>query len=261
MFELLATAVAGGLAVALVAGPLGCFVVWRRMAYFGDTLAHSALLGVALSVFFSLNLSLTTALVPLTIALLLVWLEQRGGLPLDTLLGILSHSALAAGLVLVAQLEGVRIDLMALLFGDLLAITSGELGVILGVAAVILGLLLWLWRPLINITLNPELAAVEGTPVMAVRTALMVATALLIAIAMKIVGVMLITALLIIPAAAARRLSHTPEQMAVWASALACCSVLGGTALAWHADTPVGPSVVVVASALFVLATALRRPQ
>lgn len=261
MFELLATAVAGSLAVALVAGPLGCFVVWRRMAYFGDTLAHSALLGVALSVFFSLNLSLTTALVPLTIALLLVWLEQRGGLPLDTLLGILSHSALAAGLVLVAQLEGVRIDLMALLFGDLLAITSGELGVIVGVAAVILGLLLWLWRPLINITLNPELAAVEGTPVMAVRTALMVATALLIAIAMKIVGVMLITALLIIPAAAARRLSHTPEQMAVWASALACCSVLGGTALAWHADTPVGPSVVVVASALFVLATALRRPQ
>jgi zinc transport system permease protein len=261
MFELLATAVAGGLAVALVAGPLGCFVVWRRMAYFGDTLAHSALLGVALSVFFSLNLSLTTALVPLTIALLLVWLEQRGGLPLDTLLGILSHSALAAGLVLVAQLEGVRIDLMALLFGDLLAITSGELGVIVGVAAVILGLLLWLWRPLINITLNPELAAVEGTPVMAVRTALMVATALLIAIAMKIVGVMLITALLIIPAAAARRLSHTPEQMAVWASALACCSVLGGTALAWHADTPVGPSVVVVASALFVLATTLRRPQ
>lgn len=261
MFELLATAVAGGLAVALVAGPLGCFVVWRRMAYFGDTLAHSALLGVALSVFFSLNLSLTTALVPLTIALLLVWLEQRGELPLDTLLGILSHSALAAGLVLVAQLEGVRIDLMALLFGDLLAITSGELGVIVGVAAVILGLLLWLWRPLINITLNPELAAVEGTPVMAVRTALMVATALLIAIAMKIVGVMLITALLIIPAAAARRLSHTPEQMAVWASALACCSVLGGTALAWHADTPVGPSVVVVASALFVLATALRRPQ
>ena len=261
MFELLATAVAGGLAVALVAGPLGCFVVWRRMAYFGDTLAHSALLGVALSVFFSLNLSLTTALVPLTIALLLVWLEQRGGLPLDTLLGILSHSALAAGLVLVAQLEGVRIDLMALLFGDLLAITSGELGVIVGVAAVILGLLLWLWRPLINITLNPELAAVEGTPVIAVRTALMVATALLIAIAMKIVGVMLITALLIIPAAAARRLSHTPEQMAVWASALACCSVLGGTALAWHADTPVGPSVVVVASALFVLATTLRRPQ
>ncbi len=261
MFELLATAVGGGLAVALVAGPLGCFVVWRRMAYFGDTLAHSALLGVALSVFFSLNLSLTTALVPLTIALLLVWLEQRGGLPLDTLLGILSHSALAAGLVLVAQLEGVRIDLMALLFGDLLAITSGELGVIVGVAAVILGLLLWLWRPLINITLNPELAAVEGTPVIAVRTALMVATALLIAIAMKIVGVMLITALLIIPAAAARRLSHTPEQMAVWASALACCSVLGGTALAWHADTPVGPSVVVVASALFVLATTLRRPQ
>jgi len=259
MFELLATALAGGLAVALVAGPLGCFVVWRRMAYFGDTLAHSALLGVALSVFFSLNLSLATAAVPLTIALLLVWLEQRGGLPLDTLLGILSHSALAAGLVLVALIGEVRVDLMALLFGDLLAITATELWLIIGVAVVILALLALLWRPLINITLNAELAAVEGTSVTAVRTALMVATALLIAIAMKIVGVMLITALLIIPAAAARRLSNTPEQMAGWASLLACLSVLGGTALAWSADTPVGPSVVVVASGLFLLATALRR--
>ena len=259
MFELLATAIAGGLAVALVAGPLGCFVVWRRMAYFGDTLAHSALLGVALSVFFSLNLSLATAAVPLTIALLLVWLEQRGGLPLDTLLGILSHSALAAGLVLVAMLDGVRIDLMALLFGDLLAITGRELMIIVAVATTILALLMRLWRPLINITLNAELAAVEGTQVTAVRTALMVATALLIAIAMKIVGVMLITALLVIPAAAARRMSRTPEQMAVCASAIASVSVLGGTALAWQADTPVGPSVVVVASGLFVLASALRR--
>jgi zinc transport system permease protein len=259
MFELLATAVAGGLAVALVAGPLGCFVVWRRMAYFGDTLAHSALLGVALSVFFSLNLSAATALVPLAIALLLVWLEQRGGLPLDTLLGILSHSALAAGLVLVALIGELRVDLMALLFGDLLAITRAELWLIVGVAAVILALLVLLWRPLINITLNAELAAVEGTAVTAVRSALMVATALLIAIAMKIVGVMLITALLIIPAAAARRLSTTPEQMALWASLLACLSVIGGTAMAWQADTPVGPSVVVVASALFVVATALRR--
>jgi zinc transport system permease protein len=259
MFELLATAVAGGLAVALVAGPLGCFVVWRRMAYFGDTLAHSALLGVALSVFFSLNLSAATALVPLAIALLLVWLEQRGGLPLDTLLGILSHSALAAGLVLVALIGELRVDLMALLFGDLLAITRAELWLIVGVAAVILALLVLLWRPLINITLNAELAAVEGTAVTAVRSALMVATARLIAIAMKIVGVMLITALLIIPAAAARRLSTTPEQMALWASLLACLSVIGGTAMAWQADTPVGPSVVVVASALFVVATALRR--
>ncbi len=259
MFELLATALGGGLAVALVAGPLGCFVVWRRMAYFGDTLAHSALLGVALSVFFSLNLSVATALVPLAIALLLVWLEQRGGLPLDTLLGILSHSALAAGLVLVALIGELRVDLMALLFGDLLAITRAELWLIVGVAVVILALLALLWRPLINITLNAELAAVEGTAVTAVRSALMVATALLIAIAMKIVGVMLITALLIIPAAAARRLSTTPEQMALWASLLACLSVIGGTAMAWQADTPVGPSVVVVASALFVVATALRR--
>ena len=162
-----------GLGVALVAGPLGCFVVWRRMAYFGDTLAHSALLGVALGVLLEVNLSITATAIPLAMALGLVVLEQRGVLSVDTLLGILSHSALAAGLVVISLLSDVRVDLMSLLFGDLLSVTSQDLWIIYGVAGVVLILLGALWRPLINITVDSELAAVEGTNVRLIRAVLM----------------------------------------------------------------------------------------
>jgi zinc transport system permease protein len=259
MIDFLLYALLAGLGVSVVAGPLGCFVVWRRMAYFGDTLAHSALLGVALGVLLEVNLSITVTAVPLLMALVLVVLEQRGFLSLDTLLGILSHSALAAGLVVISLLPDVRIDLMSLLFGDLLSVTTDDLWVIYGVSALVLALLAALWKPLINITVDPELAAVEGTNVALVRTALMLITALVIAIAMKIVGVLLITALLIFPAATARRVSHTPEQMAMAASAIAMVTVVMGLALSWTTDAPAGPSVVLCAALLFTLSQGVRQ--
>jgi zinc transport system permease protein len=259
MTDFLLYALLGGLGVALVAGPLGCFVVWRRMAYFGDTLAHSALLGVSLGVLLDINLSITVTAVPLLMALGLVYLEQRGFLSLDTLLGILSHSALAAGLLVIALLPDVRVDLMSLLFGDLLSVTVADLWVIYGVAAVVLFMLGMLWTKLINITVDPELAAVEGTNVALVRTALMLITALVIAIAMKIVGVLLITALLIIPAATARNISQTPERMAVAASIIAMCTVVMGLTMSWYTDAPAGPAIVISAALLFTLSLGPRR--
>jgi zinc transport system permease protein len=259
MTDFLLYALLAGLGVALVAGPLGCFVVWRRMAYFGDTLAHSALLGVSIGVLLGINISITVAAIPMLIALGLVYLEQRGILSLDTLLGILSHSALATGLVLISLLPDVRVDLMSLLFGDLLSVTVNDLWVIYGVAGTVVVLLLWLWKPLINITVHEELASVEGVKTSAVRTALMLITALVIAIAMKIVGVLLITALLIIPAATARRVSSTPEQMAVMASLIAMLTVVMGLAMSWYGDTPAGPSVVVCGALLFSLSLMVRQ--
>ena len=259
MTDFLLYALLAGLGVALVAGPLGCFVVWRRMAYFGDTLAHSALLGVSLGVLLDINLNITVIAIPLAMAIGLVFLEKRGFLSLDTLLGILSHSALAAGLVVISLLPGVRVDLMSLLFGDLLAVTKNDLWVIYTVSAAVLALLGLLWKQLINITVDPELAAVEGTNVTLVSTALMLITALVIALAMKVVGVLLITALLIIPAATARRVSQTPEQMAVAASLIAMLTVIMGLAMSWNLDTPAGPSVVISASFLFCLSLAYRR--
>lgn len=259
MIDFLLYALLAGLGVALVAGPLGCFVVWRRMAYFGDTLAHSALLGVSIGVLLNINLSVAVAAIPLLLALALVYLEQRGVLSLDTLLGILSHSALATGLVLISLLSDVRIDLMSLLFGDLLSVTLNDLWVIYGVSCTVVLLLVLLWKPLINITVHADLAEVEGVRVATVRTALMLITALVIAIAMKIVGVLLITALLIIPAATARRLSNTPEQMAFTASGIAMLTVVMGLGMSWYWDTPAGPSVVVCAALLFLISLLCRQ--
>ncbi len=251
MIELLIWPWIGGLIIAFTTGPLGSFVVWRRMAYFGDTLAHAALLGVALGWIFQLNLTLAVVLFCLLLAVLLSTLMYQRIIAADTLLGILSHSSLAIGLVIISLFNDQPVDLMAMLFGDLLALTAEDMLWILSSSAVVLGLLAYFWKPLLNHTISPELAHVEGVNTSFMRTLLFVLIAMVIAIAMKVVGVLLITSLLIIPAASARRLAATPEQMAIWASLLGCVAVTGGVALSWFYDTPAGPSVVVVASALF----------
>ncbi|MBR9871635.1 MAG: zinc ABC transporter permease subunit ZnuB [Gammaproteobacteria bacterium] len=246
-------ALLGGLGVALVAGPLGCFVVWRRLAYFGDTLAHSALLGIALSFLISIPLNLGVIITCLLIALALVLLSRTRALATDTLLGILAHSALAIGLVTLSFMPDIRVDLTGLLFGDLLAMSRQDLLWIYGGAAVVLALLALLWRQLLMSTIHEELARVEGIPVERLRLALMLMFALVIAVAMKIVGVLLITALLIIPAATARRLAKTPEHMLGLAIVFGFIAVSGGLTLSWHLDTPAGPSVVVTAFLTFLL--------
>lgn len=246
-------ALIGGLGVALVAGPLGCFVVWRRMAYFGDTLAHSALLGVALGFLLQLPLNLTIASTCVALALLLVLLARSKSLATDTLLGILAHSALAIGLVALSFMPDVRVDLSAYLFGDLLAMRRSDLAWIYAGAAVVLTLLWWLWRGLLMSTLHEELAKVEGVPVERLRLVLMLMFSLVIAVAMKIVGVLLITALLIIPAATARRLAGSPEQMVGLAMVVGMLAVTGGLSASWHWNSPAGPSIVVTAFILFAI--------
>lgn len=245
-------ALIAGIGVAMTAGPLGCFVIWRRMAYFGDTMAHSALLGVALSLFFEVNLLLAVFGVAVLVSLLLLGLQRRQSLSADALLGILSHSALAIGLVLVASMTWVRIDLMAFLFGDILAVTRFDIAMIWGGGAFVVAVLAWLWRPLIASTVSEELAEAEGMKPAQARLLFMLLMALVIAIAMKIVGIMLITSLLIIPAATARRFSASPEVMAVLASLIGSCAVVGGLFGSLHYDTPSGPSIVVAAVVFFV---------
>ena len=257
MFDLLLRALIGGLGVAAVAGPLGAFVVWRRMAYFGDTLAHSALLGVALGMLFDINLNLAVIVLCVGLALVLVTLQKKHFIASDTLLGILAHSSLSLGLVAVSFLDNIRIDLMAYLFGDLLAISPQDLYWIYGGGILVLGLLTFFWKPLLAVTVNEELAQVEGYPVAAIRLLLMLLVALVIAVAMKIVGVLLITSLMIIPAATARKLSNSPAQMASVASVIGCLAVASGLWVSYQWDTPAGPSVVVCAAILFLLAYSL----
>jgi len=253
MIELLLPALLGGMGVSLIAGPLGCFVVWRRMAYFGDTLSHSALLGVSRGFLFDINITVAVCFLCVTVALCLVFLQRQRFIASDTLLGILAHSALALGLIVVSLMDTVRVNLMAYLFGDLLSIGYSDLIWIYSGGIAVLILLSRFWDSLLSITVNEELAQVEGIPTTAMRTLLMLMIAVVIAVAMKIVGILLITAMLIIPAATARRLAKTPELMAVFASIFGCLSVIIGILFSALWDTPVGPSVVVGSAMLFTV--------
>ena len=246
-------AVVGGTGVALLAGPLGCFIVWRRLAYFGDTLSHSALLGVAMALLLNMNITLTVFVISVAVSMLLILLQRRASLSSDALLGLLAHATLAVGLVVLAFMTWVRVDLMGFLFGDILAITAGDIAIIWGGGLVVLALVSFIWKPLLASTVSYEIAVAEGLRPDLANFLFMVLMAGVIAISMKIVGVLLITALLIIPAATARRFSGNPEIMAVMASILGAASVWLGLEGSLKWDTPAGPSIVVAALAFFII--------
>ena len=249
-FMVRAALAAVGLAVACA--PLGCFVVWRRMAYFGDATAHAALLGVALSLAFSLPLFGAVIVVALAMAALVGGLSGRQSV--DTALGVLSHGALAAGLVAVSFVQGVRTDLNAYLFGDILSVTRADLVLIWAGAAAVVALVAWRWSALLLSTLSPEMAVADGIRPRAEQWVLNIALALVVAAGIRIVGALLVSAFLIIPAAAARPLSRSPEAMAVATALIGAAAGLGGLAAAFRLDTPTGPTIVCAAAAIFALA-------
>jgi len=245
-----------GVGVALAAAPLGSFVVWRRMAYFGDATAHAAILGVALSLAFSMSVFAGAMVVALLMALTVSLLSGRG-YAMDTLLGVLAHSALAFGLVAVSFLSGIRIDLMAYLFGDILAVSRSDLAVIWGGAAIVVALIFWRWSALLTATLSEELAYASGVNPRREQLVLTVALAITVAVAIKVVGVLLIAAMLIIPSAAARPLARTPEGMVLFAALIGGTCAIVGLRLAYQFDTPAGPSIVCVAALIFAFTSFL----
>ena len=253
MIDVLLYALLAGIGVAIITGPLGAFIVWRRMAYFGDTLAHSSLLGVALGFLLSIDSTISVIVTCLIFSLILVGLEQKKSLASDTLLGILSHTSLAFGLVVIALMPNIKVDLMSLLFGDLLTVNLNDIITIYIISAAAIILLLRIWSPLLAITIDEDLARTDGIKFKLVRVAFMLIIALVIAVSMRVVGVLLITSLLIIPAATARNYSQTPEQMAIFASLIGCFAVILGLLASWFIDTPAGPSIVLSAGILFIL--------
>ena len=260
--DFMTRAALAGIGTALAAAPLGCFVVWRRMAYFGDATAHAAILGVALSLTFSMPIFTGALVIALIMAATVTLLSGRG-YAMDTLLGVMAHSALAFGLVAVSFLSGIRIDLMAYLFGDILAVSRGDLAVIWGGAALVVGLVAWRWSALLTATLDPDLARAAGIEPRRESLVLMLALAVVVAVAIKVVGALLITAMLIIPAATARPFVRTPEAMAALATLIAMAAAAGGLLASYRFDTPTGPTMVCVVATLFALAslaTGLRRP-
>lgn len=245
-------ALAAGLSLALISGPLGAFIVWRRMSYFGDTLAHSSLLGVALGIIADINPQLSIVISCLVFAAILTALDRTPSISTDTLLGILAHSTLALGIVVLSLSGSIRVNLEAYLFGALLTINQTDLLWILAVFVLVSAILLLNWNKLVSVTVHPELARIEGVNVERLNLMLVLLIALTIAVSMKIVGVLLITSLLIIPPAAARRLAHSPEQMAWMASMIGAVSIAAGLFIAFYLDTPAGPSIVVVSTLIFL---------
>lgn len=253
MHDFLLRAALAGVGIAVVAGPLGCFVVWRRLAYFGETVAHAALLGIALSLLVGVLPLAGILAIAIAVGALMALMGRQKRLAGDTLLGILSHGSLALGLVGLAFLPTVRVDLAAYLFGDILSVSWLDLWVIYGAGAGVLIALAALWRPLVAATVHGELAAVDGVRVETLRFGLILMLALLIAVSIKVVGILLVTAMLIIPPATARRFARTPEQMAAGAAVVGVVAVLGGLVGSYLLDTPSGPSIVTAALALFLL--------
>ena len=257
MDEFFIRALLAGVAVALLSGPLGCIVVWRRMAYFGDALAHAAFLGAAFSLLFDIPMIIGVFSVAILIALALLFLQKRILLPPDTLLGTLGHASLASALVLISFMVWLRIDLLGILFGDILSVSWSDVAVIYSVCGFIAITLLVIWRRLLVATIHQEISEAENMKPLQMQILFMILIAAFIAMAIKIVGILLITALLIIPAAAARAFAKSPEQMALLAAFLAVLSVVMGlsASLAW--DIPAGPGIV-LAGLLFFLFSLLR---
>ncbi|MCI2397818.1 metal ABC transporter permease [Aliiroseovarius subalbicans] len=256
--DFLIRAALAGVGLSIAVGPLGSFVVWRRMAYFGDATAHAAILGVALALIFSAPVTLGTLVVAAAMALAVSWLSTRGH-AMDATLGVLSHSALALGLVAISFVPGVRVDLSAFLFGDILAVTWADLAVIWGGAGLVAALIAWRWSRLLTATLSRDLAAASGINADREGLILTLSLAVVVAVALKVVGALLIAAMLIIPAAAARGPARAPETMAVLAALIGAFASLAGLAASYQFDTPAGPSIVVAASAIYLVSALFSR--
>ena len=246
-------ALIAGVGIAIIAGPLGCLVIWRRLSYFGDTLSHSALLGVTLAYAFSINITLSVFIISSVVAILLINLQKRTKLAGDSLLGLLAHSTLAIGLVLIGFLSSIRFDLMGLLFGDILAVTIEDIALVWIGGIIILGILYFIWKSLFSATVNYDLAAAEGMRPEISNLIFTLLLAAVIALSIKMIGALLITGLLLIPAAIARNLSNSPKQMIIVAILAGIASVVLGLFTSLELNTSSGPSIVVVSLALFIL--------
>lgn len=253
MIELLLPPLLAGICLTSITGPLGTFVVWRRMSYFGDTLSHAALLGISFGFLLNINLFYAVIFITILLALGLIWLEAQKQLPIDTLLGILAHSALSLGLVVISLMKNIRIDLMGYLFGDLLSVTYSDLYQITICVILIGALFFWKWNNILFITVSEELAFSHGINVQFTKLFLVLLLALTIGLSMKFVGALIITSLLIIPAATAKYYSKTPEAMVLIAIIIGMLSIISGLIFSFFYDTPTGPSIVLSNTCLFFI--------
>ncbi len=252
MEPFLIRALVAAMALAVIAAPLGCTVIWNRMAYFGETISQACLIGVALGLALEMNPSSTIFAVAIAAAFLILALGRQRFLPLDSILGLTHHGTLSLGVLATFAVAGPSLDLMSYLFGDLYAVTSSDLYVIFGLGAVILGVMWWLWQPLLRLAVHEQLAEAEGVRPLLVRGCFTLTLAVLVAAAIKIVGILLVIAFLIVPAIAARPFATTPERMVILTGIAGLIAVGLGFWLSLELDVPGGPAIVLMMALLAV---------
>jgi zinc transport system permease protein len=251
----LLNAIIGGLSIAIIAGMLGSFVLWQKMAYFGDALSHSALLGVTIGILLGINLSLAVALTAIVFAI--AFNHNKLRYSSDTTLGVLSYSSLSLSII-IASYSNIKMDLMGYLFGDILVINTNDIYCLIIAAIFISVWIYYYWSKLILLCISPELLQAEGVNIHYLKLSFTMILALFVAIAFKIVGILLITAMLIIPAASALSISRTPWQMVFFAMLIGCITVITGVIAAVFFDLPTGPSIILASSCCLILTNLIR---
>ncbi len=259
MEDFIFRAVIAAIGISIIAGSLGCFVIWKRMSYFSESISHSALLGVAFGLASGLGVHFGLIIIGALFAALIVVLQQRKFLSNDAILGIFSHIALSLGIVVLSIVGGTNTNYFGLLFGDILSITNSNIIWVYVVLFIIASLLIIFWQRLLLLTLNEELALAQGLNQSFYRLLFMLMIALAVSVSVQIVGVLLITSLLIIPPAIARVFASTPVSMVFQSVAVSILAVIIGLSLSMHYDLATGPSIVIALGGLFILSQLLPR--
>jgi zinc transport system permease protein len=255
MDQFLINAIIGGISIAAIAGLLGSFVLWKNMSYFGDALSHSSLLGVTIGIL--LNINLTIAVIAISAIFALIFSINKVKYSSDSILGILSYSALSLA-VIIASYSKISIDLMSYLFGDILAINAEDIYYLILCAIFISSWFYYNWSKLILLCVSSELLNSEGGNVQALKLGFSLILALFIAISFKIVGIFLITAMLIIPASSALVISRSPFQMVINSIIIGCFSIIIGMGLAISLDFPTGPAIIISSLGMFIVINLFR---
>ena len=254
--DFLVRSILAGLMMVSIAAPMGCLMVWQRLAFLSDTLGHAAVLGVGIGLLLEVNPMFGVLAVVILIVFSLSQVANFNNALSETTLAIISHTGLAGGLILLGALPSNSVSLEAILFGDLLATTRSDLLMILVTTLILLVLLIRHWRPFVALSVSREIAQAEGISVRKEQFLMYMMIALLVAVLMKVMGVLLIAAMLVIPTTSARLLSQNPEQMVWFSAAFGILSLAGGITGSFQFDWQTGPSIVLSAT-IFLVVTLL----
>lgn len=251
--DFLVRSIIAGLLMVSIAAPMGCLMVWQRLAFLSDTLGHAAVMGVGLGLLLQLPAMFGVLAVVILIVVSLSQVTSFNTALSETTLAIISHTGLAAGLILLGVLPANTVSLEAILFGDLLAVTLSDLGMILVTTIVLAGLLIKHWRSFVAVSVSREIAQAEGIEVRKVQLIMYMMIALLVAVMMKVMGVLLIAAMLVIPTSSARVLSSSPERMVMLSALFGCAALGGGILSSFQFDWQTGPAIVLSATTLLLI--------